>query len=224
MSNMMISRGVSMELVEYIERYILPMYDNFDKAHRRDHVDMVITQSMKLAGNVEEINLDMVYCVAAFHDVGLIDGRERHHISSGLILATDKFVNGYFSAEQIKVMKDAVEDHRASGKTQPRSIYGMIVADADRFIDTDTIVRRTIQYGLANYPELDRNGQYRRAISHLNEKYGVDGYLKVWLPWGDNAERLKQLRIIIENTAALTAAFNRIYEEEVNCLLFDKKI
>lgn len=215
MNNIKISGSVNTELIEYIELHIIPRYDDFDKAHRRDHVGMVIAQSLKLAENVEDINLDMVYCIAAFHDVGLIDGRERHHVSSGFILAADKFVNEYFSAEQIKVMKDAVEDHRASGKTRPRSIYGMIVADADRFIEADTIIRRTIQYGLANYPELDRNGQYRRAVEHLNEKYGVEGYMRVWLPWGDNAERLKQLQRIIENTHELAVAFDRIYEEEI---------
>jgi uncharacterized protein len=41
-------------------------------------------------------------------------------------------------------MKEAVEDHRASSSRQPRSIYGKIVAEADRDIDTHEIFLRAI--------------------------------------------------------------------------------
>ena len=67
-------------------------------------------------------------------------------------------------------MKEAVEDHRASNKHVPRSIYGKIVAEADRIIDPDITLRRTVQYGLSNYPELDKEKQYIRFLTHLKEK------------------------------------------------------
>lgn len=207
-------KGVSYDLIRYVEHYILPKYDNFDKAHRRDHVQMVISQSLRLAENMPEADVDMVYVIAAFHDLGLANGRDRHHIDSGKILETDEFLRSHFTPEQILVMKEAVEDHRASGKTMPRSPYGMIVADADRFIDTETIIRRTVQYGLADYPELDRAGHFERTVHHLNDKYGPEGYLKVWLPWSDNAKRLKCLHAIIADRVKLEAIFNRIFDEE----------
>ena len=49
--------------------------------------------------------------------------------------------------EQLLQMKEAIEDHRASNKQAPRTIYGMIVAEADRIIDPEVTLRRTVQYG-----------------------------------------------------------------------------
>lgn len=202
------------EIVEYVERYIIPRYAAFDKAHREDHVRMVIEQSMKIADRMPGVDRDMAYVVAAFHDLGLANGRERHHIDSGVILAADAFVQAHFTPEQIRIMAEAVEDHRASGKTRPRSDYGLIVAEADRFIDAETILRRTVQYGLSHFPELDREGHLRRTMQHLTEKYGPEGYLRVWLPWSDNAERLRRLHELIADEPRLAAMFDRIYEEE----------
>lgn len=111
-------------------------------------------------------------------------------------------------------MGEAVEDHRASNGHKPRNEYGLIVAEADRFIEPETIIRRTIQYGLANYPQLDKAGHYQRTINHLNEKYGPDGYLKVWIPWSDNAANLRKLHAFLADQPRLDTIFNRIFDEE----------
>ncbi|MDE7101917.1 MAG: HD domain-containing protein, partial [Bacteroidales bacterium] len=166
------------ELIDYVERHILPQYARFDKAHREDHARMVMEQSLKIAEKMPEAHPDMVYAVAAFHDLGLVNGRENHHTDSRKILLADTFLQSHFSPEELNLMADAVEDHRASNQQKPRNLYGLIVAEADRFIDPETIIRRTVQYGLANYPELDREGHYQRTLSHLREKYGPNGYLK----------------------------------------------
>ena len=210
---------VNPEILNYIEVEIIPRYDSFDKAHRRDHVRMVIDQSLKLAEHMHDINIDMVYCIAAYHDLGLVNGRENHHIDSGRILRSDPFISKHFSPEQIDIMCEAVEDHRASGKTAPRSDYGKIVADADRFIDPETIIRRTVQYGLANYPHLDRDGQYIRTAGHLAEKYGPQGYLRIWLPWSGNITRLQHLHAIIADPVCLREIFDSIYDGETNNML-----
>lgn len=201
-------------LVEYVERHILPQYALFDKAHRENHARMVIEQSLTLAERMPEAKADMVYAVAAFHDLGLVNGRENHHIDSQKILLADAFLKKLFSQEEIRLMGDAVADHRASNRNKPRNIYGLIVAEADRFIDPETIIRRTVQYGLANYPELDREGHYRRMLWHLVDKYGPDGYLKIWIPWSENAARLRELHRIIADEARISALFDRIFEEE----------
>lgn len=208
--------NVNPEIVNYIEDRIIPRYDYFDKAHRRDHVQMVIEQSLQLAEKMPGIDANMVYCIAAFHDLGLVNGRERHHIDSAAILRSDPFIINHFTPDQIRLMSDAVEDHRASGKSVPRSDYGKIVADADRFIDVETIIRRTLQYGLANFPHLDREGHYYRTADHLSEKYGPQGYLRIWLPWSDNNTRLKQLHNVIAEPASLREIFDRLYEEETD--------
>ncbi|MDE6178667.1 MAG: HAD-IA family hydrolase [Duncaniella sp.] len=209
-----IACGVDSGIVEYVEANVLPRYSEFDKAHREDHAMQVIGQSMELAGSFPGADIDMIYVVAAFHDLGLAYGRERHHIDSGKMLVEDPMVKSRFSEEQIETMRQAVEDHRASKGSCPRNDYGLIVAEADRFIDPETIVRRTIQYGLANYPELDTEGHYRRMLRHLIDKYGPDGYLKIRIPDSPNVRRLARLRTIISSEETLRRLFDRILREE----------
>lgn len=207
-------KPVSPAIIDYVEREIIPRYASFDKAHQENHVRMVIEQSLKLAGHTPSMNADMVYVIAAFHDLGLVNGRENHHKDSRRILEADEFVTICFTPDQIRIMGEAVEDHRASNSQKPRSEYGLIVAEADRFIEAETIIRRTIQYGLANYPQLDRTGHYQRTIEHLNRKYGPNGYLKVWIPWSDNANNLKKLHALLNDKSRLDEIFNRIFDEE----------
>lgn len=201
------------ELQNYIESKIMPCYASFDKAHGISHVTQVIEQSLALAKhyNVDE---DMVYTIAAYHDTGLCCGRERHHIVSGEILMADRYLQSIFTQEQIDVMRQAVEDHRASSDHAPRTIYGRIVAEADRCIEAHTIIRRTVQYSLSHYPTLDREGHFVRCADHLEEKYGRNGYLKLWIPESDNAARLEELRQIAENSTLLRQIFDQIFDEE----------
>ena len=202
------------ELTDYIEAEILPRYDAFDKAHDRTHANTVISQSLKLAQHYD-VNIEMVYTIAAFHDTGLCEGRELHHTASARIVREDKRLKEFFTPEQIEAMADAVEDHRASSSNPPRTIYGKIVAEADRIIDSDTIMRRTIQYGLSHYPSLTEAGHMQRAVAHIKEKYGNGGYLKLWIPESDNADKLQQFRTLIENESELVENLKRIYDEEM---------
>lgn len=201
---------VNQELVNYVEQKIVPLYDHFDKAHRRDHVQMVMKQSMELASQME-VDVNMVYAIAAYHDVGLCEGRERHHLVSAQMLLADEELRKWFTDSQLKTMAEAVEDHRASSDHAPRSLYGRIVAEADRFIDPDTIIRRTVQFGLEHYPELDKEAHYERTLQHLHEKYGRNGYLHLWFEHSPNAERLEQLRQIMEDERVLREIFEKHY-------------
>ena len=204
---------INNQLKEYIEQEILPLYISFDKAHNSDHVNQVIEQSIALAAHYD-VDIDMVYTIAAYHDTGLCEGREYHHIASGKILAADSRMREFFSAEQIETMREAVEDHRASSKSAPRTIYGRIVAEADRCIDPMTVIRRTVQFSLKHYPELDVEGHFKRCHDHLIEKYGRDGYLKLWIPQSNNAQRLLELQAIADDIPTLRTIFEAIYAEE----------
>lgn len=203
------------EIRRYVESEIIPRYDNFDKGHGRDHVETVIEQSLKLADNYD-VNTDMVYVIAAFHDLGLCEGREVHHIVSGRILLEDSFLRSRFNESQLDIMRDAVEDHRASSKHAPRTIYGKIVAEADRQIDIETILRRTVQYGMKNYPSYNRDEHYTRFLSHLKDKYAEGGYLRLWIPESENARRLAELRNVIKDEIVLRKMFDAIFEEETD--------
>ena len=207
------SNNLTPELIDYIETEILPRYEAFDKAHDRTHALTVISQSLKLAQHYD-VSPAMVYTIAAFHDTGLAEGREQHHTASARIVRSDKRLKALFTAEEIEIMADAVEDHRASSSKPPRTIYGKIVAEADRIIDSDTIMRRTIQYGLLHYPDLSKEGHIERAVAHIKEKYGESGYLKLWIPESDNAARLQDFRALISNEELLIENLKRIYDEE----------
>lgn len=200
-------------LREYIEQHILPLYAEFDKAHSTDHALAVVERSGSFVAYYD-VDPDMVYAIAAYHDIGLPLGREEHHINSARLLRADSRLREWFSEEQIEVMAEAVEDHRASADHAPRTIYGKIVAEADRLIDSELVLRRTVQYGLAHYPELSREGHWQRFCAHLAEKYAEGGYLRLWIPESDNAKRLAELRAIIANPTLLRKSFDRIFDEE----------
>lgn len=202
------------DLHKYIEEEIIPRYASFDKAHRIDHARTVISQSLVYAKlyNADE---DMAYAIAAYHDTGLVEGRKTHHLVSGKIIREDQNLRKWFTEEQIETIAEAAEDHRASSDHEPRSIYGRIVAEADRVIEPMTIIRRTIQYGLSNYPELDKEGNWNRTLSHLHEKYAEGGYMKLWIPESPNAARLKELRDIIRDEDRLRSIFEREYAVEI---------
>ena len=196
----------------YIEEHKIQSYDSFDTAHRRDHVNYVITASLELARHYD-VDESMVYAIAAYHDTGLAVDRKTHHLESGRIVRQDSMLRRWFTPEQIEVMAQAVEDHRASSDHEPRSIYGKIVAEADRQIDVQTIMRRTIQYGLSHYPELDREEQWQRTLNHLLEKYAEGGYLRLWIPESPNAASLKQLQSLIKDRRSLRALFDELYPQ-----------
>ena len=201
------------EIKEYIYREIVPRYAAFDDAHKEDHALTVIEQAMKLIeGHESLVDRNIVMMAAACHDLGLINGRDNHHTDSGKIIRADANLRRWFTEDEIETIAQAAEDHRASGKSAPRSIYGMLIAEADRVIDGETIIRRTVQFGFKHYPGLDREGHIARAVAHLKEKYGRGGYLKLWIPWSDNAARLSVLQDLIADDAAVTAEVERVYD------------
>ena len=201
--------------MEYVETKILPQYNNFDKAHNLSHVTRVIENAMKLA-NSTGADANMVYVIAAYHDLGMGGPRAIHHITGGKILFADRQLRRWFSELQIKIMKEAVEDHRASAAKAPRSIYGKIVAEADRDLEPDVVFRRTVQFGLKNYPEKDRNEHWDRFYNHVVSKYGSGGYIHLWIPGSPNEMNLNKVRNIISNVPVLRQMFYKIYEEETS--------
>lgn len=200
-----------MTLHDYIYQHIVPQYDNFDAAHQRNHVLSVIDRSMQLATHYPEIDKRIVLVAAACHDLGLCGDRKVHHLTSGRMIRADEHLRQWFSEDEIETIACAAEDHRASSTHAPRSLYGMIVAEADRLIDPETVLLRTVQYGLSHYPDMTREEQYKRMRDHVVEKYGEQGYMHLWLPESPNAAPLEELRQIISHEDVLRQIFNRCY-------------
>lgn len=203
---------VDLTLMEFVEKQILPRYTAFGESHGLYHVTRVIKNSLELA-RMLGADINMTYTIAAYHDLGMEGPRAIHHITSGKILTADARLKKWFSPEQIKIMREAVEDHRASASHAPRSIYGKIVAEADRDIDIDTVFTRAIQYGIEHDPDKGKEWQFKRFDSHMEEKYSNNGYIKLWIPHSPNEKKLKELRDIIVNKELLRQYFDKIYDK-----------
>lgn len=208
------------QLSRYIESSVLPWYDTFDHGHDINHARSVIKESFNLCRQLETsdpvqpVDCLMAYTIAACHDLGLRIDREHHHLNSGMYIRQDKMLVRWFSTEQIEMMAQAAEDHRASRKEPPRSVYGCIVAEADRDIEPITILRRTVQFSLRHYPDFTKEQHLQRAYDHMLEKYSETGYLHLWMHSARNEKGLSDLRSIIHNKEKLMAFCSDLYDKE----------
>jgi uncharacterized protein len=167
--------GIKPEIEDYIENEILPQYSKL-QGHTNDHIRQVIAHSLALVEDMPEVNRDMSYVIAAYHDLGRLIDDETHNIESGKLIAKDKKLRESFSEEEIKTMIEAVEDHRASIKGEPRSIYGKIVGSADRDMDLYEMLKRSYDYARHLHPEMTDDGAIEEARYHLRIKFSPDGY------------------------------------------------
>lgn len=202
---------VSLDLMSFVETNILPKYTAFGHSHGLGHVQRVIANSLMLARRLGA-DINMVYAIAAYHDLGMSGPRAIHHVTGGKILASDARLRKWFSPTQISIMKEAVEDHRASASHEPRSIYGKIVAEADRDLDPEVVFTRAIEYGFEHQPQLDKEGQWKRFCAHMEEKYSARGYIKLWIPNSPNEEKIREVRATIADPARLRSVFERIWD------------
>ena len=202
---------INKDLKKYIETNIIPLYRNFDKGHDIQHVEEVIQRSLDLA-EIYKADLDITYTAAAYHDTGLNKGREDHEINSGKIVRNDKNLKNFFSPEEIEIIAQAVEDHRASLQGDPRSIYGKIISDSDRIIDPIRTIERTIKFGLSENPDKDYNWHLERSFKYLNNKYGKFGYVKGYLSKSDVYKSLQEFRKILDNKRKFEEIFYEIWK------------
>ena len=184
------------DIVQYCELEIIPKYSEFDGGHKECHVRSVIKKcnDISLWLHYEqkiETNLSMVYVIAVYHDIGLYGGRKDHGIRSAEYLRNDKNLRRWFNEEEINIMAEAVEDHRASNKHEPRSIYGKIVSDGDRKIDLTDYISRCISYTIMMNPDWGKEEIYPEVRNHLVEKYGRGGYLRLYLNYPEDSNQLE---------------------------------
>ena len=192
-------KEINQELVKYIESEIFPLYNRNEEGHGIGHIKTVIKRSLELAKNYD-VDLNMVYVIASYHDIGHYIDRKKHEIISAEMFMKDEKIKKWFTTEQINTIKDAIEDHRASSNHEPRTIYGRIVSTADRtIIDIDNTIRRSYSYGKRNYVGLSEEEQIERVYQHLTEKYGENGYAKVYLEDKEFDESIKKLRQALSN-------------------------
>ena len=183
---------ITPEVRTYIETQIIPRYRAMS-GHTDKHIRQVIKRSLKFAEGLDDVNLDMVYVIAAYHDLGREVDDDHHEIESGKMLRADQKLKEFFTSEQIETMAEAVEDHRASSKNEPRSIYGKIVSSADRNTSVEGIINRYFEFMHCFHPEKSEDEIAESARNHLRKKYSTDGYAakKMYFPDPEYKQFLK---------------------------------
>ena len=192
------------DLLDYLESHILPQYAAFTDGHDRSHADMVLRESLHLA-RAHGADEEMAYVIAAYHDLGIPQGRKEHHLTSAKLLRADKALRTWFTEDQIVLMAEAVEDHRASANHPPRTLYGCIIADADHYVVPEDIIRRTMLYGFQHYPDLSPEEHIARAKQHMDEKFCSGGYLTFCLNDPRSLSGLEDLRALVADDARFRA-------------------
>ena len=170
---------VNKELKKYIEENIFPKYDRF-YSHGMIHINNVIDNMLMLA-DYYDLDCNMAYTIASYHDSGLGVDRENHEYESGKILINDKKLKEFFSNEQLEIMKEAIEDHRGSRKTRPRNIYGECISDSDRDFDIKLLAKRQIPTSIKNYPELHTfDEHFERCHQYICKRINDKGKFNLW--------------------------------------------
>lgn len=190
---------INNDLKDYIEENIFPEYSKNEPAHNIDHIKYVINRSFKFANTVPDINYDMVYTIAAYHDIGHHIDPKKHEMISGEIMSKDENLKKFFSDEELKIIKEAIEDHRASSNHEPRSVYGKIVSTADRNNTVEDCLRRSYNYGRKLDSNCTDQELFERAYKHLNMKFGENGYAKFFFKDEDYEKFLKEIRELLSD-------------------------
>ena len=171
-------RFVKYKLKEYIETNILTEYSKNDDGHNLEHIKYVICRCMKFAKQFDNIDLDVLYTIAAFHDIAHHIDKNNHEVLSANIFYENEDMMQFFTEEERMIIKEGIEDHRASSNQIPRSDYGKIISSADRSTDVEKFLKRTHAYTMKHQPNLTVNEIIERAYNHTKDKYGTDGYAK----------------------------------------------
>ena len=205
-------------LKEYILKQIKPKYKNFDKGHNISHFNFVtnncISYAKQLIQKGENIDLDIAYIVGAFHDIGLMIEREGHAKHSAEIVRDDAMLKKYYSDETISMIAEAVEDHSSHLSYEPRSIYGKIVADADRNNSVYLVFSRPIKYGLKNEPkDWSKEQHINRVYEFVNNKFGRNGYVKYHLDIPDTTKEQQKVWSLLDNEEKCKAYIEGLFDE-----------
>jgi uncharacterized protein len=202
-------QGINKDLISYIDKNIFPYYQSNDSGHRIEHIRYVIDRSFQLSKSLN-INSDMVYAIATYHDCGRHIDDANHNIVSAQIAREDKNLRKFFSEEEITVIAEAIEDHRANLDREPRSLYGKIVSSADRDSDVPTLFRRIHGYALARFPSYTPEQRIGWAYAYTKEKFGPNGYAKMYLADEQYEDFLRDIKELTSDKSEFDKKFKEI--------------
>ena len=200
------------KLKEYIEQNVFPQYKKNNTGHQIDHINYVINRCFEL-GKGKNIDFNMLYVIAAYHDIGYHIDSKKHEIVSAQIMYEDKNLRKFFDEAQLKIMKEAIEDHRASLDREPRNIYGKLVSSADRNIDIDDSLRRIYLYSIDHFNGLSQDETIEECYKHAMKKFSKDGYVKFFFEDEKYKKYLNELRSILDNKEEFVIRLRKLIAE-----------
>lgn len=209
---------INKQLKEYIEKNVLPIYDNNEQGHGIKHIEYVVRRSLDFAQQVEGVDINMVYTIACYHNIGHhIDAKNHESVSADMFME-DIQMNNFFDDEKRTIIFEAIQDHRASGDGEPRSIYGKIVSSADRRTDMNNILTTTYTYGLKNYPNNTIEQNIEDAYSLVCRKFARGGYAteKMYFKDIDYEKLLEQAEGFKNNKKEFVKQFCEINNININ--------
>lgn len=204
--------NLNQELRKYVENNILPLYDKNENGHKIDHINYVINRCFELCNNLN-VDINMLYVVAAYHDIGYHIDYKNHEKVSAKVMYGDKELKKFFDEKQLMIMKEAIEDHRASLNKEPRNIYGKLVSSADRNINVDESLKRIYYYSIEHFNELDEDKAIEECYQHALMKFGKNGYINFFFEDEKYKNYLKELNYLLNDKEKFIERLRKIISE-----------
>lgn len=166
------TKNVNPELKLYIEEHIFPEYSKNDGGHNIAHILEVIRRSFALNDTFKlGLNDNMMYAIASCHDWGKYIDHEKHHLIAADNFMKDEGMKKFFTDEERKTIKEAIEDHRSSKEDEPRSVYGKLISSADRNTRIEIVFIRSFFVAHERTPEMNIEEYLDYTIKRLSKKY-----------------------------------------------------
>lgn len=211
---------INKKLKKYIENNIMNKYkdDNYG-GHGWEHIQDVINRSIELMDKFAlEVDPNMVYTIAAYHDIGYRQDPDNHEKVSSEIFLQDEEMKKFFNDEERNIIAEAIVDHRASLEYEARSVYGKLVSSADRAIDVDDMLRRSIAFQTEKHksenPTIEQIIEY--SFKKLSSKYGNGGYAKMYFQDDKYKDYLAKMNKILSDKNEFIKAELELIEKDTD--------
>lgn len=208
---------IDKKLYDYLNLEILPKYNDNIGGHDVEHIKYVITRSFDLIDEFKlDVNYDMVYTIAIFHDIGYKKDPDNHEKVSADMFNEDDYIKSFFTKEENTIIYEAIVDHRASLEYEARSIYGKIVSSADREISVKNMLIRSLRYQKDRHanenPTLDEVIEY--SFKKLFSKFSKsNGYAKMYYKDKKYIDYVDKINVLLENKELFVAEEKKIAEK-----------
>ena len=126
---------------------------------------------------------------------------------------------------EMKTIKEAIEDHRASLEYVPRNIYGKILSSADRKVEVKQYLIASISYEKKKNPKINRGELIEKSYQFAIKKFGKDGYAinKSYINDFKYTKFLKDIQYLIDHKQIFTELADIIYDRLYLMKNIDKK-